>query len=66
MPTGLKRSSSTVSIGFVTNESAANTFTESSVDLNMSPLDREVFVVTSVNLDPLEPDMVPEVVSLEL
>jgi hypothetical protein len=59
MPTGLKRSSSTVSIGFVTNESAANTFTESSVDLNMSPLDREVFVVTSVNLDPLEPDMVP-------
>jgi len=59
MPTGLKRSSSTVSIGFVATESAANTFIQASVDLNMSPLDREVFVVTSINLDPTEPDMVP-------
>jgi hypothetical protein len=58
MPTGLKQSSSVVSIGFSTTETAANTFTESSVDLNLSPLDREVFVVLAVNLDPSTPDSV--------
>lgn len=56
MPTGLKASSSTVAIGFQTTESGANTFTQSSVDLNLSPLDREVFVVTAINLDPIAPD----------
>ena len=58
MPTGLKQSSSTVAIGFVLNESAANTFSQGSVDLNPSPLDREVFVVTAINMDPLEPDAI--------
>lgn len=58
MPAGLKQSSSTVAIGFELTESAANTFTEGSVDLNLSPLDREVFVVTAINLDPLAPDAV--------
>jgi len=58
MVTGLKRSSSTVSIGFVATEGAANTFIQASIDLNMSPLDREVFVVTSINMDPLEPDCI--------
>lgn len=53
---GLKQTSQTVAIGFVVNESAPNTFTQGSVDLNLSPLDREVFVVTAINLDPLEPD----------
>ena len=56
MPTGLKASSSTVAIGFSLSESAANTFTQASVDLNLSPLDREVFVVLAVNLDPESPD----------
>ena len=56
MPTGLKQSSSVVSIGFEAIETAANTFTQSSVDLNLSPLDREVFVVLAVNLDPATPD----------
>lgn len=59
MPTGLKASSSTVAIGFSVTESAANTFTEAAIDLNLSPLDREVFVVTAVNLDPLAPDAAP-------
>ena len=58
MPKGLKQSSSVVSIGFGVDESAANTFTQSSVDLNLSPLDREVFVVLAVNLDPFTPDAV--------
>jgi len=58
MPTGLKATSSTVAIGFEVVESAANTFTQGSVDLNLSPLDREVFVVTSINMDPAPPDNV--------
>lgn len=58
MPKGLKQSSSTVAIGFSVEESAGNTFTQGSVDLNLSPLDREVFVVTAINLDPLAPDAV--------
>jgi len=57
MPAGLKQSSSVVAIGFSVDESAANTFTQASVDLNLSPLDREVFVVLAVNLDPFNPDL---------
>lgn len=58
MPKGLKETSSTVAIGFTLAESAANTFTQTSVDLNLSPLDREVFVVLAVNLDPESPDAI--------
>lgn len=58
MPTGLKQSSSVVSIGFNATETAANTFAQSTIDLNLSPLDREVFVVLAVNLDPFTPDLV--------
>tara|TARA_B100000767_G_scaffold248051_1_gene248671 strand:+ start:75 stop:554 length:480 start_codon:yes stop_codon:yes gene_type:complete len=47
-----------VSIGFTNNEAAPNTFNQTSVDLNLSPLDREVFVVLAVNLDPFSPDAV--------
>lgn len=57
MPKGLKQTSSVVSIGFQVNESAANTFTQGSVDLNLSALDREVFVVLAANLDPFNPDL---------
>jgi len=57
MPQGLKQSSATVAIGFTLSESAANTFTQTSVDLNLSPLDREVFVVTAINLDNESPDL---------
>lgn len=56
MPKGLKQTSSVVSIGFGVDETAANTFTQDQVDLNLSPLDREVFVVLAVNLDPFTPD----------
>jgi len=56
MPTGLKASSSTVAIGFSLAESGANTFTQQAIDLNLSPLDREVFVVLAINLDPESPD----------
>ena len=56
MPRGLKETSSTVSIGFAVTESAPNTFTQGSVDLNLSPLDREVFVVQAIDLNPTAPD----------
>ena len=57
MPKGLTQSSSVVAIGFQVDESAANTFTQGEVDLNLSPLDREVFVVLAVNMDPFNPDL---------
>ncbi len=58
MPTGLKQTSSTIAIGFGVTEAGANTFTQDTVDLNLSPLDREVFVVLSINLDPATPESV--------
>lgn len=58
MPKGLKQTSSVVSIGFSVSESAANTFTQGSVDLNLSPLDNEVFVVLAVNLDVSSPEYI--------
>ena len=57
MPKGLKQTSSTVAIGFSVTESAANTFTENQVDLNLDPLNREVFVVQAIDLDLSAPDM---------
>ena len=52
----LKRSSSTIVIGARVVETGANTFTQQSVDLQLNPLDNEVFVVQSVNLDAQAPD----------
>lgn len=52
----LKKSSSTIIIGARVTESAANTFTQASVDLQLNPLDNEVFVVTGLNLDVQAPD----------
>lgn len=52
MVTGLKKTSETIAIGFSVDESAANTFTEGRTDLNLDPLNNEVFVVTAINLDP--------------
>jgi hypothetical protein len=58
MPAGLKATSASIAISFKVEELAANTFIQESVDLNLSPLDREVFVVTSINMDPLPPDCI--------
>lgn len=56
MPKGLKQTSSTISIGFTAAEPAPNTFVQTTVDLNMDPLNREVFVVLALDLDVAEPD----------
>ena len=54
----LKKTSEIISVGFDITESAPNTFTQSRVDLQLSPLDQEVFVVLAVDLDPSPPDNV--------
>jgi hypothetical protein len=56
MPRGLKQTSSIVPIGFSVRELIPNTFVQESVDLNLSPLDNEVFVVLAINMDPATPD----------
>lgn len=56
MPKGLKSTSSTIAIGFSATEGAANTFAQTAVDLNLDPLNREVFVVMAIDLDPIAPD----------
>ena len=58
MVKGLKQSSSTVAIGFSATESAPNTFTQETIDLNLDPLNNEVFVVQAIDLNPLAPDNV--------
>jgi len=54
----LKTTSSTIAIGFSILESGANTFTQSRVDLQLNPLDQEVFVVQAIDLDPSAPIMI--------
>ena len=61
MPKGLKETSSIITVGAEVIESAANTFTSQQVDLQLNPLDNEVFVVYGVDLDVLEPNLVPGV-----
>lgn len=58
MPKGLKQTSSLITIGAVVEESAANTFTQAQIDLQLNPLDNEVFVVQSIDLNVSPPDFV--------
>lgn len=51
----LKRTSSTIAISFRVNTSAADTFTQNQIDLSLSPLDNEVFVVEAIDLDVAPP-----------
>ena len=61
MPKGLKATSSLIAISAEVFESAANTFTSQTVDLQLNPLDQEVFVVYGVDIDCLDPNLVPGV-----
>jgi len=55
---GFKKTSSVITISNLTTESAANTFTENEVDLQLSSLDQEVFVLLAIDVSPNPPDMV--------
>lgn len=56
MPKGLKATSGVLVISADVDESAANTFTSKTVDLQLNVLDREVFVVSAIDLDVFAPD----------
>jgi len=56
MPAGLKATSSSIAIGFSSTETLPNTFEQQSVDLNLDPLNREVFVVQAIDLTLGAPD----------
>jgi len=56
MPKGLKETSSLITIGFTAVETAPNTFTQATVDLQLNPLDNEVFIVYSIDVDVAAPD----------
>ena len=58
MPKGLKETSSLISIGFSVAETAPNTFTQASIDLQLNPLDNEVFIVYAIDLDLETPDAI--------
>ena len=58
MPKGLKQTSATIAIGFGLTETAANTFTQKATDLNLDPLNREVFIVQGIDMDLTPPDNV--------
>ena len=54
MPKGLKQSSSMISVSgrsVVTTDPAAEQFLSKRIDLQLNPLDNEVFVVTGVKID---------------
>jgi len=59
MPKGLKETSSIITIGAKVNESAPDTFTSARIDLQLNPLDNEVFVVYAIDVDLLDPDFIP-------
>ena len=59
MPRGLKETSGIVAISSRTDESAANTYTQSQIDLSLDPLNNEVFVVVAIDLNPSFPDAEP-------
>lgn len=56
MPSGLKATSSPIAVSFNLQETVANTFIQSEVDLALNPLDNEVFVVLAVDLNVSPPD----------
>ena len=58
MPKGLKETSSLIVISSSVTETAANTFTTQTVDLQLNPLDNEVFIVYAIDLDASVPDSV--------
>ena len=58
MPKGLKETSSLIAIGASVTESAAGTFTSAKVDMQLNPLDNEVFVVYAVDIDLEAPELI--------
>lgn len=58
MPRGIKETSGLIVISSSVSETAPNTFTTNRVDLQLNPLDNEVFVVYGIDLDVQPADLV--------
>ena len=58
MVKGLKETSALITISADITESGANTFTQEQVDLQLNPLDNEVFVCQAIDIQSSSPDMV--------
>lgn len=63
MPRGLKETSSLIQISTSVSETGANTFTQGQVDLQLNPLDNEVFVVQAIDINAASPDVNTNVAS---
>jgi len=59
MAKGVKQTSDIVAISTSVTESAANTLTSNTIELALSPLDNQVFVITKVDMDLQNPDLLP-------
>lgn len=58
MPKGLKQTSSVVAVSARVQETAANTYTQEQISLDLDPLNNEVFVVLACDLNPQFPDAI--------
>ncbi len=58
MPKGLKSTSAPIIISFEVTEAAPNVFTEAQIAMQLNVLDREVMVITGVDLDVSTPDAI--------
>ena len=59
MAHGLKRTSSDFFVSATIAEAVAGTFREQTISLPLNSLDREVFVITGIILDPSTPESIP-------
>jgi len=55
---GFKKTSDLIAVSFGVTESAANTFTQEEIALQLDVLNNEIFVVLAVDLNPAAPDLV--------
>ena len=55
---GFKKTSDTIAVSFLLDESAANTFTQEEIQLQLDVLNNEIFVVLAVDLDLEVPDAI--------
>jgi len=58
MPRGLKETSSLITISASATETAPGTFTSEKVDLQLNPLDNEVFIVYGIDIDTQAPSLI--------
>jgi len=56
---GFKKSSDLIAVSFGLTESAANTYTEEEIALQLDVLNNEIFVVVACDLNPEVPQLVP-------